>query len=54
MSFFQENSKNQEKEAGTNFTLFSQSRNMFRRFMKTYLLRPIKIIQFLRRERAQK
>ena len=37
----------QEEEAGTNFTLLSQSRYMIRQFIKNYLHRPIKILQFL-------
>ena len=45
--FFPEKSKKQEKEASTNLILLSQSRNMVGQFMKTYLHRPIKILQFL-------
>ena len=33
----------QEKEAGTNFVLLGQSRNMVGQFKKAYLHRPIKI-----------
>ena len=56
--FFHKNSKRQENEAGTNFALLNQSRNMVGQFKKTYLplinlLRPIKILQFLTRTRIQ-
>ena len=47
-------SKIQEKEAGTNFVLSSQSQNIIGQFMKTYLHRPIKILQFLTPARIQK
>ena len=47
-------SKNEEKEAGTNFVLLSRSRNMIGRFMKTYLHKPIKILQFLSRGKILK
>ena len=36
--------KEAEKEAGTNFVLLFQSRNMVEQFKKTYLHRPIKIL----------
>ena len=42
------------KKADTNFVLLSQSRNMIGRFMKTYLHRPIKILQFFTPGRIQK
>ena len=45
--FFNEKSKKQEKETGTNFVLLSLSRNIIWKFMKTYLHRPIKTPQFL-------
>ena len=35
------------KEAGANFVLLSQSRNMAWQFIKNYLNRPIKILKFL-------
>ena len=47
-------SRKQEKEAGTNFVLLSQPRNMTGRFMKTYLHRPINILEFLTFGRIQK
>ena len=37
----------QEKEAGTNFLLLCQLRNMVGHFKKTYLQKPIKILYFL-------
>ena len=50
--FFVNKSEKQEKEADTNF-LFSQSRNMIRRFVKANLHRPMKILQFLTLGRIQ-
>ena len=41
---FHKNFKNQEKEAGTNFVLLSQSRNTIGWFRKAYLYRPIEIL----------
>ena len=35
------------KEADNNIVLLSKSRNMVEQFMRTYLYRPIKILQFL-------
>ena len=46
--------KKKEKEAATKFSLLSQSRNMFRQTMKTYLHRPITILQFLTYGKIQK
>ena len=43
---FHERFIKQEKEAGTNFTLLSQLRNIMGGFIKMYLHRPIKILQF--------
>ena len=40
------NSKKKGKEANTNFVLFSWSRNIIVRFMKTYFHRPINIVKF--------
>ena len=36
----------QEKQASTNFVLLSQSRNVTEKFIKFYLKRPIKVLQF--------
>ena len=47
-------SKKQEKDAGTSFVLLSQSRKMIRQFMKTYLHRPIKILQLTTPRRIRK
>ena len=47
-------SQKQEKEAGTNFVLLCQSRNMVGQFKKAYLHRPIKILHFLTPARIQK
>ena len=44
---FHEKFIKQEKEAGTNFTLLSQSRNIMGEFIKMHLHRPVKILQFL-------
>ena len=44
---FYEKFKKQEKEAGTNFYLLSQWKNLIGRFIKIYLNRPIKILQLL-------
>ena len=52
--FIYNKSKNQEKEAGTNFVLLSFSRNMIEPFMKANLQRPMKIQRFLIPERIQK
>ena len=52
--FFQEKSKKQEKESGTNFVLLCQSKNMFGHFKKAYLHRPVKILHFLTPARIQK
>ena len=54
MFFFRENSEKQEKDSGTNVVLFSWSRNITVGFMKTYLHRPVKILQFLTSGRVQK
>ena len=48
---FHKTFKMQGKEAGTNFILFSRSRNMIGQFTKTYLYRPIKILQLFTRRR---
>ena len=40
-------SLNQEREAGSNFVLLFQSRNMVGQFKKSYLHTPIKILHFL-------
>ena len=40
-------SQKQEKEAGTNFVLLCQSRNMVMQFRKAYLYRPVKIRHLL-------
>ena len=45
---------NQEKEAGTNFNLFCQSRNMIEQLKKAYLNRPSKILHFLTTARIRK
>ena len=37
-----------------NFVLLPQSRNIIERFMKSYLHRPIKSLQFLTQTRIQK
>ena len=42
------------KLALTFFPLLPRSRNMIRRFMKTSLHKPIKILQFLSRGKIQK
>ena len=47
-------SKTQDKEAGINLVFLSRLRNMVQRFMKTYLHRPIKVLQFLTRGEIQK
>ena len=52
--FSHKSSKKQEKEAGINFILLSRSRQMIGWFMKTYLHRPINILQFLSRGKIQK
>ena len=44
----------QEKEAGTNFTLLCQSRNIFGQFGKPYLHKSIKVLHFLTSARIQK
>ena len=44
----------QEKEAGTNFVLLCQLRNMVGQFKKAYLHRTIKILQFLTPAKIQK
>ena len=41
--FFIKNLKKQDKEAGSNFILLCQSRNMVGQLKKAYLHRPIKI-----------
>ena len=51
---FYKSSKKQEKEAGTNFPLLSRSKNMIGLFMKTYLHKAIKILQFLSSEKIKK
>ena len=52
--FFHKNFKKQEKNAGTDFLLLSRSRYMMGQFMKAYLHKPIKSLQFLTRWRIQK
>ena len=52
--FFHEMSKRQEKEAGTNVVQRYQSKEMIGQFMKTYLVRRIKVLQFLTPERFRK
>ena len=47
LGFFHKNSEKQEKEAGTNFVLFSLSRNMIWRFMRAYLRKLDEILRFL-------
>ena len=47
LHFFHQKFKKQEKEAATNFVSLSQPRDTIRKFMKTYLHRPIKILQFI-------
>ena len=47
-------SKRQEKEAGTNVIQRYQSKEMIGQFMKTYLLRRIKVPQFLTPGRFRK
>ena len=42
------------KQAGANFGLLSRSRNMIGWFMKTYLHKPINMLQFLSRGKIQK
>ena len=46
--------KKLKKEAGINFPLLSRSRNMIGRFMRIYLHKPIKILQFVSRGKIQK
>ena len=53
-SFFHEKSKKQEKGAGTNFILVSQSRNLTGRFIKSYLHRRVTILLFITSARIQK
>ena len=48
-----EKSRKQEKKAGTNFVLWSQSSNMIGRFMKAYFHRPIKSLQSLTTVKSQ-
>ena len=51
---FHEKIENNKKEAGTNFIWLCQSTNMVAKFKKTYLYRPIKILQFLTPSTIQK
>ena len=44
----------QEKDAGTNFVLLCQSRNMIFEFEKAYLQTPFKILRFPTPTRIQK
>ena len=53
-ALIEEKKKNVKKEAGINFLSLSWSRNMIGRFMKTYVHKPIKILQFLARGTIQK
>ena len=46
-SYFFSKSLKSKKEAGTNFVLLSQSKNMVRQFKKAFLHRPIKFLHFL-------
>ena len=46
-SFFHGKSRKQKKESGTNFALLCQSRIMIGQIKKTYLHKPIKVLQFL-------
>ena len=52
--FFKKCQKKQGKEAGTIFVLLCQSKNLAGQYKKTYLHRPIKILQFLTPGRIQK
>ena len=54
LDFFHGKSKKQKNEAGTNFVLLCQSRNMVGQFKKNYLHRPITILQNLTSARIQK
>ena len=42
------------KEARTNFALLSQFRNMIEKFMRNYLYRPIKPLQFFKPRKIRK
>ena len=44
----------QEKEAGTNFVLLCQLKNMVGQFKNAYLHRPIRVLHFLAPARIQK
>ena len=46
--------KSKKKETGTNIVLLSWKGNMIGWFIKTYLHKPIKIVQFLSRGEIQK
>ena len=46
--------KSKKKETGTNTVLLSWKGNMIGWFIKTYLHKPIKIVQFLSRGEIQK
>ena len=46
--------KSRKKIAGTNFVLLSRSRDMIGLFMKTFIHKPMKILQFFSRGEIKK